>query len=130
MGAVINITESDVVPADFSLAKLVADKLDRHYPGDDGLGHGWCVWVSHKQGVAIVRNLRLAQKFPQLRALCYVMPLVDLFTDRSLKEVVRAGGAILEAFNVERGRYTDARYEHADPAAGAGEFAAKPVPDP
>lgn len=102
------------LPSDISLAKRIADILDRHYPG-----HAWVVEVIHTQGVVRVRNFMLSQKFGMVLHLRGVKAVSDWERD-----IVRAGGEFLERWQIHRGRFRIEDYAHikpfAKPKSGAG----------
>lgn len=85
---------------DMVLAKEIADILHRHYPG-----HLWAVNVDGRNGVANIRDLLLSGQWG------YVLKLTTVFSASEFgRDVVRAGGEILERFRVERGRLNEAEY--------------------
>jgi hypothetical protein len=76
------------------IAKEMADALFTAYPG-----HLWAVHVDGKQGMADIRNLHLSGKYGyRLR-----MPLI-YSASAFKKDVLRAGGEILERFDQRRGK--------------------------
>lgn len=77
--------------ADLLMTGRVADVLQRHYPG-----HPWMIEVSHKQGVVMI-SIPLFMKRKK-----WVIHIQTLKTDPMLRTVMRAGGAILERYNVPR----------------------------
>lgn len=80
------------------LAKDMAEVLHAHYPG-----HMWGVSVSEKTGMADIRNLYLSGNWG------YRLKLADHYSASEWKkDVIRAGGEILERFKVSRGRASDA----------------------
>jgi hypothetical protein len=97
---------------DMILAKEIADALNSHYPG-----HLWAVNVDGPNGVANIRDLLLSGQMG------YVLKLVNIFSASDFRrDVVRAGGEILERYRMTRGRLDEGQY------AGlktnfAGEFA-------
>ena len=104
--------DTGIPPNDLALAKRITDVLLQHYAG-----HPWAVWVSHEQGVALIRNLGL-----KLNGVRYAsdyamnMHLKDLVNDPTLKTVVKMGGEMLERWNIDREKYRHADYEHNRPA--------------
>jgi len=74
---------------DYDEAKRIAEKLNQHYPG-----HLWAVNVN--QGVAFIKNLMLSGSHG------FVIKLKDI--DSNYRAVVKAGGEVLERFNISRGR--------------------------
>ena len=75
------------------LSKKVGEHLNKHYPG-----HLWAVHV--RGGVVMVQNLLLSGKWG------FILKEKDL--DPDLKMVMRAGGELLERYNVSRGRLSNA----------------------
>lgn len=77
---------------DLALTKRMAEVLERHYPG-----HPWMVQVSHAQGVAYVK-LPILMKRNQ----AYILHIDRMSMDPGLKCVMRAGGELLEKYQVPR----------------------------
>lgn len=77
---------------DLALTKRMAEVLERHYPG-----HPWMVQVSHAQGIAYI-------KLPILmsRNQAYILHIDRMAMDPSLRCVMRAGGELLEKYQVPR----------------------------
>jgi hypothetical protein len=86
-------TEEDV---DMGIAKDIAETLMKHYPG-----HLWAVYV--KGGVAIIKALNISSLWG------YVLKLRDITHDVGSrnKDVMRAGGEILERAHQLRGGYVE-----------------------
>ena len=80
------------VAADLTLTTQIAAVLERHYPA-----HPWMVEVTHAQGVAMI-CLPILMKRNQK----FVLKIAGLKCDPGLRAVVRAGGEILERYNVPR----------------------------
>lgn len=78
--------------ADVTLMKQISDVLERHYPC-----HPWMVKVTHKQGVAMIKLPILMGRNDE-----YVLHINRLKGDPGLRAVVRAGGELLERYNVPR----------------------------
>ncbi len=115
--------ETGIPPADFALAKQITHVLLQHYPG-----HPWAVWVSHEQGVGLIRNLGL--KISGVRyASDYAMNmhLKDLVNDPTLRTVVKMGGEMLERWNIDRDKYRKEDYVDNRPAFNDVKIAG-PVP--
>ena len=78
--------------ADLTLTTRIAEKLEQHYPA-----HPWMVKVSHAQGVAMIKIPILMKASEH-----WVLHIARLACDPGLRAVVRAGGEILERYNVPR----------------------------
>lgn len=85
---------------DMVMAKEIADTLNTHYPQ-----WLWGVNVDGKNGVANIHNLMLHGQMG------YVLKLVNIFSASDFKrDVIRAGGEILERFGANRGRFDENKY--------------------
>ena len=85
---------------DMILAKEIADILNTHYPK-----WLWAVNVDGRNGVANVQNLMLHGQMG------YVLKLVNIYSASEFRrDVIRAGGEILERFRANRGRLDEAQY--------------------
>jgi hypothetical protein len=78
---------------DVMLARSLGAHLDRHYRG-----HYFRVEVNSEQGIA---RVTLPELLPETFG--YVIRLADLFSDPAWRVVTRAGGDLLEAFDIRRG---------------------------
>ncbi len=86
---------------DMLLAKQIAETLMAHYP----YPHLWAVSCEGRTGIATIKNLNLNGQWG------YVLKLPKLYSASSLaKDVVRAGGEILERFHMDRGRFNEQQY--------------------
>ncbi len=86
---------------DMLLAKQIAETLMAHYPAP----HLWAVSCEGRTGIATIKNLNLNGQWG------YVLKLPKLYSASSLaKDVIRAGGEILERFNMDRGRFNEQQY--------------------
>lgn len=86
---------------DMLLAKQIAEKLMEHYPHP----HLWAVTCEGRTGIATIKNMNLSGQYG------YVLKLPKLYSASSLaKDVVRAGGEILERFGMNRGRFNEQQY--------------------
>lgn len=83
----------DIDANDLVMSKDMAEALHAAYPG-----HLWAVQVQGKQGMADVRNLMLSGNW----GFRIKLPLVYSASDFK-KQVVRAGGEILERYRLRRG---------------------------
>lgn len=89
------VTENpDLAANDLILAKQMAETLHKHYPG-----HLWAVTCEGKQGIATVRNLALSGNWG------FIIKLRDHYSASTFeREVMRAGGELLERFRQRAGR--------------------------
>ena len=80
--------------ADILLARTMAEALHGAYPG-----HLWGVTCNHETGMADVRNLALSGNWG------FRLKLQGIYSASQFKaDVLKAGGEILERFNVSRGK--------------------------
>lgn len=102
------LTDSPQLAAtDLVLARNMAETLHRHYPG-----HLWA--VTCEQGVATVRNLLLSGQWG------FVLRVAEQYSASEFeRNVIRAGGEVLERYRLSRGRLRDEEYENL-PADFAG----------
>lgn len=85
---------------DFIMSKNMADALHRHYPG-----HCWAVTVEGSKGIATIRNLMLSGNYG------VILKLPAIYSGSAFeKDVIRAGGEILERYRLNRGRVDAAQY--------------------
>jgi len=82
---------SEIDLANQSIAKEVAECLNKHYPG-----HAWAVTANVETGLVQVRNLKLSGK------LGFILKMDDMSTDPGMRLVIRAGGEILERYRLSR----------------------------
>lgn len=95
----LEITDNPNIEAnDYVVARNIAECLQKHYPG-----HLWGVTCEGKAGIATVRNFSLSGKWG------FIIKLSELFGDTEYRSVKRAGGEILERFNLSRGRVNEDR---------------------
>jgi hypothetical protein len=86
--------------SDMILAKEIADTLHTHYPG-----HLWAINVDGPNGVANIHDLMLSGQWG------YRLKLVNMYSASDFKkDVIRAGGEILERFRLSRGRFEESQY--------------------
>lgn len=90
----------DTSANDMLLAKEVADTLHRHYPG-----HLWAVSAEGRTGLVTIRNLMLSGQWGYILKI----PLIFSASEFAAK-VVRAGGEILERYQLSRGRLNESQY--------------------
>lgn len=95
---------------DFDTAKMIADHLDKHYPG-----YLWAVNASWKNGIVTIASLRLSGKYG------YTLHYKSFENDPELRAVTRAGGEILERFRVAIGMVNNTQLD--DKRMVAGEYA-------
>ena len=92
-----------VDPADASLQRQVMQSLCEHYPG-----WVWMVEIPRsfygmKQNMILVRNIDTTPKL----SFCYSLRKSELSGANLEKEVMRAGGSILERYNFRRGKFRE-----------------------
>jgi len=83
---------------ELALSEKIFTKLWEHYPGRD-----WKVLVNIPGGICSIKLPRLHHS-----ALGFNFPLDMLAADPNMLIVVRAGGELLERFNLTRGRFNKA----------------------
>ena len=93
----IDLDTQNMTPAELALGKQVAEALHDHYPG-----HLWAVNV--ERGLVTVMNLALSGRWG------FVLHQAKVQGDPDMKEVMRAGGELLERYNVARGAATERSY--------------------
>jgi hypothetical protein len=94
---------------DFVMAKHIAETLHAHYPGQR-----WAVTCDGRTGLITIRNLWLSGTYG------YILKIGEISSVSMLtKDVVRAGGEILERFRMARGRFDEVKY-HTMPTDFAG----------
>lgn len=84
---------------DLAMTKKCADVLERNYPG-----HPWMIEASHKQGVVFISIPIFTGRNK------YVVHISVLKSDPGLRHIVRAGGEILERFNIPRQSFSVDQY--------------------
>lgn len=78
---------------DFDTAKNMAEWLNEQYPG-----HLWAVNVKGEQGIATVHNLMLSGQWG------FILKLDKNYSASDFRRrVIKAGGELLERYNVRRG---------------------------
>ena len=85
--------------ANQTIAKHVAETLNKHYPG-----HMWLVHADILQGICSVRNQRLSSNMG------FMIHLDDLSVDTTDKTIISAGGELLERFRLSRGSFNESEY--------------------
>lgn len=78
--------------ANKTIAQEVAECLNKHYQG-----HAWAVNANVETGLVSVYNLNLSGRWG------FVLKMDDLANDPSMKITIRAGGELLERYNISRG---------------------------
>lgn len=81
---------------EMQVAKVMAEILNKHYPPPAGIPFWWAVNVNVKGGVAYVYNLALSGRMG------YLLHLDNLMAITGEKEIMRAGGEILERYGLPR----------------------------
>lgn len=88
---------------DVLMAKTLSEALQRHYPG-----HLWAVNVEARTGLITIRDMYLAGNW------AYVLKMGAIYSASALeKDVIRAGGEILERFRMQRGSFDSDSYASA-----------------
>lgn len=78
--------------ADKTAVRLIGERLNEEYPG-----HPWYVEVSYRQGIAKISiPILMGDNF-------YILHLVNMTAD--MRQVARAGGEILERYQLRRGAF-------------------------
>lgn len=77
--------------ADMALAKAVGETLTSHYSG-----HSWMVVACHRTGLVKVKLPFMVDK------VWYTIRISELASDPGLRSIIKAGGEILERFNIPR----------------------------
>lgn len=92
----------EVAANDLVMAKTMADALHTAYQG-----HLWAVTCDGKSGMADVRNLFLSGNWG------FRLKLHAIYSGSEFKkEVLRAGGELLERYRLSRGRFKEAEYHN------------------
>lgn len=82
-----------VAALDYNMAKEMSDVLFEAYPN-----HLWAVTCEGDKGIATIRNLALSGEWG------FILKLNECYTASDWKKkIVRAGGELLERFNLYRG---------------------------
>jgi hypothetical protein len=90
-----------------TLMKNCADVLERHYKG-----WLWAIEPEPKNGVMNIYSLRCSGKW------AYTLHLSRIQNDPSLRDVVRAGGELLERFGFRRVPYSYAEWRRREQVLG------------
>lgn len=95
----------NIAMANESIAREVAECLNKAYPG-----HAWAVRANVETGLCQVYNLRLSGTWG------FVLHLDKLLNDPGMKLTIRAGGELLERYNLSRAKlkeqeYADVKYD-------------------
>ena len=88
--------------ANESIAKEVAETLNKHYQG-----HAWAVNADVMQGIVRVHNLNLSGEWG------FILKMDELLNDSTNKTIVKAGGELLERFNMSRGAFSQHELDNA-----------------
>lgn len=98
-----NIVTDATAPTanDYNMARDMAEALHAHYPGQR-----WAVTCEGAQGIATIRNLLLSGTYG------YLLKLPAIYSASAFKkDVIHAGGEILERFKMPRGNFNQVSYE-------------------
>jgi hypothetical protein len=94
-------TLSDITFNDYIMARDMAETLHKHYPG-----HLWAVTCEGRTGIATIRDLYLSGQWG------YVLKLPAIYSAAAMaRDVMRAGGEVLERFRMARGRFNENQYQ-------------------
>ena len=95
------VPEHPIDPNDVLLAKLISETLEKHYPG-----WGWMVHVDSEGGVVnIINGVMNANLNKQYGYVLKMAALNNNTYPMIVKEVVMAGGELLERMNLPRSRW-------------------------
>lgn len=89
------------------IVKGAADTLERHYPG-----WLWAIQPDERGGVVNILSMRLSGKWG------YTLKVGTLQADVNHREVVRAGGELLERFGFRAAGYDREAWRHKDRVMG------------
>ena len=95
-----SLAEGDNQPSDMALAKFVMEELEKSYPH-----HPWWVTAEAATGVVVVR-LNYLNRFGRKSTHGFVVHIDRLKSHDGFKEVMRAGGELLERHGLARGPAT------------------------
>lgn len=95
------VTDNPIGAAnDIVMAKAMAETLHAAYPG-----HFWAVCCDGKKGMADVRNMRFSGMWG------FRLRLPAIYSASEFKrEVLRAGGELLERYRMSRGKFNEDQY--------------------
>jgi hypothetical protein len=79
---------------DVALAKRITEVLMKHYPG-----HPWAVYVDGEHGMAHIKNMGLSGNWGFMLHINFLEPDPNSLD----RKVMRAGGELLERYNITRG---------------------------
>jgi hypothetical protein len=94
--------------SDFQLAKRVAEYLFKHYPG-----HPWLVGANIAAGVVDIHLAYPVKVASKMGSLGHYIHVASLTSDAAWKKVMRAGGDLLERYNMARRGYRDGDWQRA-----------------
>lgn len=89
------------------LAKGCAEVLERHYPS-----WMWAIEPDAKQGIINIYSLRISGKW------AYTLHIATIQNDPNLKDVLRAGGELLERFGFRRVGYSYSEWSRREQVCG------------
>lgn len=88
---------------DVNMSRTLCEVLMRHYPG-----HAWGVNVDGRTGLITIRDMYLSGQWG------YILKIGAVYSASSLeRDVVRAGGEILERFRMARAQFQADQYADA-----------------
>ena len=103
-----NKTYSDDDVKDIALCRKIWQVLDKHYQG-----HPWMVGADHRAGTVTIQlayNDKVDWRFSRMG---WILHINKLETPEELKKVMRAGGDMLERFNLKRDAATENSRQYA-----------------
>lgn len=98
MSDILMTDQPQVAASDMVLARNMAETLHKHYPG-----HLWA--VTCENGVASVRNMYLSGQWG------FLLKVGEQYSASEFdRQVVRAGGELLERYKLSRSAFRDDQY--------------------
>ena len=99
--------------AEVDLAHRVHQVLAKHYPG-----YEWAIGIDEEGGVMNIMSMTVNHQILGTPNWGYVLKLSRVYADPGLACVMRAGGAILESANINRGWNKNETIRHIDGVKG------------
>ena len=113
---IIEEARGPLYEADIAICKQVADDLGKHYPG-----HPWAIGADHEAGVLWIHlaypdNRMTAADVmsgPSFGIPGYLLHIKSLKSKYDWGKVMRAGGELLERYDIARGRMRESDWQKA-----------------